>query len=92
MNFIEFPKNSKFTFKEHLYEISFELVKDNHLKVHIHAKPSLENIHPEDYDEFKTYIKSIFTVKYSLLIDLDRDSIFSLLIMSQRNCNAFIGY
>ncbi len=57
--FIEIPKNRKFTFKEHFYEISYELIKNNHLKVIIHSKPSLENIQPEDYEEFKVYVKSI---------------------------------
>ena len=57
--FIEIPENSKLSFKDHRYEITYELVKDNHLKVKIYSKPSSKNIDPDDYAEFKAYVKSI---------------------------------
>ncbi|MEZ4796553.1 MAG: transglutaminase domain-containing protein [Flavobacteriaceae bacterium] len=67
MSFIEIPKNRKITFKEHLYEISFELIKNNHLQVTLHAKPSLKRILPEDYLEFKTFIKSILEAEEAFI-------------------------
>ncbi|MFG6687502.1 DUF3857 domain-containing protein [Mariniflexile sp. HNIBRBA6329] len=59
MSFVEIPKNQKFTFKEHLYEISYSKVKENHLQINMHAKPSLEEVNIEEYPAFKTYVKSI---------------------------------
>ncbi|MBP0905067.1 transglutaminase domain-containing protein [Mariniflexile gromovii] len=59
MSFIEIPKDQKFTFKDHLYEIAYSKVKENHLKISMHAKPSLEKITVEEYQAFKAYVKSI---------------------------------
>ncbi|WP_308993363.1 DUF3857 domain-containing protein [Mariniflexile litorale] len=59
MSFTEIPKNQKLTFKDHLYEIVYTKVEENHLQINMHAKPSLENISVEEYEAFKVYVKSI---------------------------------
>ena len=67
LKFIEIPKNNKFTFKNHSYSIKYSLIKNNHLKVEMHSKPSNENISVEDYEAFKNYVKSILEAEQELI-------------------------
>jgi len=66
-SFIEIPQNHKLSFKEHVYEITYTLEKNNVLHVNIHAIPSLKSIHPEDYEAFKTFVKTILDAENELI-------------------------
>lgn len=59
MEFIEIPKDQKLKFKEHFYEITYLKLKENHLQIKVHAKPSLKTVSIEEYNEFKAYVTSI---------------------------------
>jgi transglutaminase-like putative cysteine protease len=58
-SFVEIPESKSFTFKEHSYSITYENPQPNKLTVSIKCKTSLDNISPEDYTEYKLYVKSI---------------------------------
>lgn len=57
--FVEVPESKSFKFKNHTYSITYEMPKPNTLKVTIDCKTPLENIKPEDYAAYKTYVKGI---------------------------------
>lgn len=65
--FTEIPENIDLSFKSHTYKMNFELVKDNHLRVSIEANPDLERIAPEDYPEFKAYVKQILEAEQAFI-------------------------
>ncbi|MEM9679634.1 MAG: DUF3857 domain-containing protein, partial [Bacteroidota bacterium] len=58
-SFVEIPESKSFTFKEHSYEIAYELKAKNKLSITITAKPSFDNISPKDYLEYKAFVKAI---------------------------------
>lgn len=66
-SFVEVPKSVTLKFKRHSFKIGYNLTKNNELRVNIHATPSKERIQPEDYKEFKTYVKSVIDAKTQLI-------------------------
>ncbi len=65
--FTEIPDNVDLKFKNHTYSMTFELVKNNHLQVSINSNPQLERIAPEDYLEFKAYVKQILEAEEAFI-------------------------
>lgn len=65
--FIEVPESKKFQFKGHSYEITYSLKSTSNLEIVILAKPSLENIHPDDYDAYKKYVQDILSTESALI-------------------------
>lgn len=57
--FVEVPESKSFKFKNHEYSITYEVSKPNELKVTIDCTTPYDNINPEDYAEYKTYVKGI---------------------------------
>ncbi|MDO5971033.1 DUF3857 domain-containing protein [Flavivirga aquimarina] len=67
LKFIEIPKSNKFTFKKHSYAITYSLIKDNHLRVTMHAETPSDNISVKDYNAFKSYVKSILEAEQEFI-------------------------
>ena len=65
--FIEVPKSVSLKFKKHSFKIDYNLVRNNELRIKIHAIPSKERIAPEDYKEFKAYVKATIDAKKQLI-------------------------
>ncbi|MGJ8661751.1 MAG: transglutaminase domain-containing protein, partial [Bacteroidota bacterium] len=61
--FVEIPKDKLFTYKGHSYKRTYSLVGPKQLKIEVIAKPSVENITPEEYKEFKVFVKSVIEAK-----------------------------
>lgn len=57
--FVEIPESKSFKFKEHSYTINYENSSPNKLKVIITSNTPYDNIMPEDYKEYKAYVKGI---------------------------------
>ncbi|RZS93974.1 transglutaminase domain-containing protein [Aquimarina brevivitae] len=65
--FTEIPKNQSLSFKKHHYSINYELVNDNHLKVMINAVTDKENILPQEYPEFKSFVSAVLEAKEAFI-------------------------
>jgi hypothetical protein len=65
--FTEIPENAKYVFKGHSYEITYNKLKKNHLKIKVNAIPSMANIAPEDYNNFKTFVKNILEAESAFI-------------------------
>ncbi|MFA7273730.1 MAG: transglutaminase domain-containing protein [Crocinitomicaceae bacterium] len=61
--FFEIPANKNLTYKGHSYVRTYKKVGPKHLRIEVIAKPSTENISPENYAEFKAFVKSIIESK-----------------------------
>jgi predicted negative regulator of RcsB-dependent stress response len=57
--FVEIPQSKTFKFKDHSYSITYKTLKQNKLEVVINCTTPYENILPEDYKEYKAYVKGI---------------------------------
>ena len=57
--FVEIPESQKFIYKNHQYEIRYELVNDYSLKVIREVHIPFDNIEVNDYGEFKKYVEKI---------------------------------
>ena len=58
-SFVEIPESKSFKFKNHEYSINYETPKPNKLVVTIDCTTPFDNINPEDYPAYKTYVKGI---------------------------------
>ncbi|WP_299523805.1 DUF3857 domain-containing protein [Winogradskyella sp.] len=58
-SFVEIPESKAFSFKNHFYNITYDKPKPSQLKVSIRCNTSIEDISPEDYPEYKAYVKEI---------------------------------
>ncbi|NRB60314.1 MAG: DUF3857 domain-containing protein [Winogradskyella sp.] len=58
-SFVEVPESKNFKFKNHSYSINYDLAKPNKLMVSIEANTPSDDVMPEDYIDYKTYVKSI---------------------------------
>lgn len=66
--FVEIPKSKKFSFKEHSYSITYNLIDKTRLKVNIVAQPDLDyNILPQDYNAFKEYVNSVLNANQAYI-------------------------
>jgi hypothetical protein len=65
--FVEVPESAAFSFKKHNYKIDYELIKPNELKINILANTSKERIQPNEYVDFKAYVKSVLDAKDQLI-------------------------
>lgn len=65
--FAEIPENKTLINKEHKYEISFELVKPNSLKINRRVTLSWDTIKKEDYPEFKKYVEDIIEIEKQIV-------------------------
>ncbi len=61
--FTEIPKDKNLSYKGHSYVRTYKKVGPKQLKITVTARPSVENINPEDYSAFKEYVKSILEAK-----------------------------
>lgn len=61
--FIEIPENKDLKFKNHTYKRTFTKVSPSHLKISIVAKPGKEDVTPDEYLEFKTYVNEVLEAK-----------------------------
>ncbi|XLS30608.1 transglutaminase domain-containing protein [Flavobacteriaceae bacterium M23B6Z8] len=57
--FVEIPKSQKLSFKSHRFEITFEKLSQDHLKVGLLGVPGKQEITPEEYKDFKVYVKQV---------------------------------
>ena len=66
-SFVEVPESASFSYKKHKYTIGYELVKPNELHIAIMAHTSKERIEPDEYEAFKSYVKSVVDAKEQLI-------------------------
>lgn len=57
--FVEIPESKSFQFKNHSYSITYDNPKPNVLNVAIRCITPFDNIAPEDYKDYKIYVKGI---------------------------------
>ncbi|MGL2966071.1 transglutaminase domain-containing protein [Flavobacterium sp. XGLA_31] len=57
--FTEIPENKNYTYKNHSYSISFELVKPNSLKVTRVVSTPWDNITAAEYPDYKKYVEEV---------------------------------
>tara|TARA_R110002033_G_scaffold1264_3_gene11684 strand:+ start:2397 stop:6158 length:3762 start_codon:yes stop_codon:yes gene_type:complete len=57
--FVEIPESRNFEFKNHKYSVTYNNPKPNKLNVVIKATTPYDDVIPEDYKAYKTYVKSI---------------------------------
>lgn len=65
--FAEIPENKTLIYKQHKYEITFELLKPNSLKINRNVKLSWDNIKKEDYAEFKKYVEDVIEIEKQIV-------------------------
>jgi len=65
--FTELPESKTFAFKGHKYQISFELVKPNSLKVTRKVTLSWDKITVADYPEFKKYVDDVIAAEEQIV-------------------------
>jgi hypothetical protein len=59
--FTEIPENKSYIYKNHKYEIAFELVKPNSLKITRKVNTPWDDITTTEYPEFKKYVEEVLT-------------------------------
>lgn len=65
--FKEIPENQKFSYKEHKYEIRYELVNNQSLKVVREVYIPFDDIAVNDYPQFKNYVEKIIEQEESVI-------------------------
>lgn len=65
--FTEVPADRSLKFDGHLYEIKFELIASNSLKIVRNVKTSRENILTSRYKDFKKYVEEIIEIEDQVL-------------------------
>lgn len=65
--FIEVPESKSLKFKGHEYEITFETVQDNELKITRVVKLSPDSIEPSEYVAFKSYIDEVLALEDQII-------------------------
>ena len=61
--FTEVPENKTFTFKKHSYDIAFELVAPNSLKITRIVKTPWDDITTTEYTEYKNFVEEVLAVE-----------------------------
>lgn len=61
--FTEVPENKTFTFKKHSYDIAFELVAPNSLKITRNVKTPWDDITTTEYTEYKNFVEEVLAVE-----------------------------
>lgn len=64
--FVEVPESKKFNFKKHSYDLVYSNVAEG-LLVTVKATTPLEDISPEEYPEFKTYVQNVLESRRQLI-------------------------
>ncbi len=59
----EIPKDKNLTYKGHSYVRAYKKIGPKHLRITVTAKPSVDNINPDEYKAFQAYVKSILEAK-----------------------------
>ncbi len=65
--FIEIPENVNYNFKKHHYSIQYSKINDQELHVEIIADIDRQNIQPEDYPQYRTFVKNILEANETLI-------------------------
>lgn len=65
--FVEYPEDKKLTYKNHQYEIRYELLNDYSLKVVREVHVPFDNVEVSDYEEFKQYVEKIIEQEESVV-------------------------
>ena len=65
--FVEIPENKTLTYKNHIYAITFELVKPNALKIKRNVTLSWDNIPKEDYLAYKKYVEDVIEIEKQIV-------------------------
>lgn len=65
--FTEIPTNKSLKYKNKTYNIEFELVKQNSLKITRKATTPWDDISVADYPEFKKYVESIIEIEEQII-------------------------
>lgn len=65
--FTEIPENKNLKYKEHNYNITYELVKPNVLKINRKVTLSWENISKEAYPEYKKYVEDVLEIEKQIV-------------------------
>ena len=61
--FTEVPENKTFAFKKHSYDIAFELVAPNSLKITRTVKTPWDDIKTSEYLDYKAFVEEVLTVE-----------------------------
>ena len=64
---IEVPENKTFSYKAHKYEVSFELLKNNSLKIKRKVTLNWDKILPVDYLNYKKYVDDVITTEEQII-------------------------
>lgn len=61
--FTEIPENKNFRFKEHEYEITFQLLSPNSLKIHRKVSVPWTDISVAEYEAYKKFVEDVIEVE-----------------------------
>jgi hypothetical protein len=65
--FIEVPESKKFSWREHSYELNYDLISPNSLKVTRIVSIPWENISTQDYTEYKKFVEDIIEAEEQIV-------------------------
>lgn len=65
--FTEIPQTKNLKYKGHVYDVAYELVKPNQLKVVRNVKTSWQNIKPAEYSEFKKFVEEVIASEEEII-------------------------
>lgn len=65
--FIEIPEGKKFQYKNDSYEINYELIAPNQLKVTRNVKLSWEDVPVQEYQKFREYVNQILETEEKII-------------------------
>ncbi|MFN3640572.1 MAG: transglutaminase-like domain-containing protein [Flavobacterium sp.] len=65
--FVEIPDSKLLQYKGHQYDLKFELMNDQELKITRNVYLSFENISPEEYISFKEYIEEVLALEDQII-------------------------
>lgn len=65
--FFEIPENKTLTFKDHECKVAYNLTEKNKLEIIIETIPGIQDIAVEEYEDFKTFVRSILEIREQIL-------------------------
>jgi hypothetical protein len=65
--FVEIPQGNNYTYKGHDFSIEYKLVKPNVLEIDLMSKVNSDNISPDEYQKFKSFVRKVLDTKDTLI-------------------------
>ncbi|WP_411768749.1 tetratricopeptide repeat protein [Winogradskyella sp. A3E31] len=65
--FVDIPENLDLKFKNHKYKLTYILKSKNDLTINIESNLDFENISPDEYSDFKNFVKNVLDSRKEIL-------------------------